>query len=242
MTTYKNHLSSMTKENIAKSVIVIVAILAALLTNYAWANESMAKGVADGIIVKTDAKSVQVIEFKARDDRTLDPQKWRITQKNNRTQIELDLGEPLAHLILLHVAPMSSEKFRVDRQYETSLTLMNEGPHYDLLNWKHYISKWQRLPEVKANTFLSNEITSSEFPTVTTQEIMAAVTDDKEGQSGAGEYALEKRWGTIAAQCKSATDYPCGVSISRVRLKISVKEQGEWKKIHTIDLIIPMGC
>jgi hypothetical protein len=155
-------------------------------------------------------------------------------------RLNLGLGDPMTKSIALHPR-INGREFRVEQRYETSLTLMNEGPHMDLLDWKHYISEWEEVESRNGLTFLSKEVLSDEFPAVTQAEIIMAVRAESEKWSKQGFDEVE-RWIDLARQCTGPTTYPCGVSVSKITLRIRVKESGSWKDIQTIELQIPMGC
>ena len=70
--------------------------------------------------------------------------------------------------------------FKIEQRYETSLTIMNEGPHIDLLDWKHYISERKELETGDGLTFLSKEVSSEEFPEVSQTEIVKTVRKEAE--------------------------------------------------------------
>ena len=53
----------------------------------------------------------------------------------------LDLGESLSGKIVL-ISTEERSEFRVKVQMESSLTIMDEGPHLDLINWKHCSTEW----------------------------------------------------------------------------------------------------
>lgn len=163
----------------------------------------------------------------------------KVTEK--LIQVDLGLGEPIAKLIILHSKMGEDYEFRIEQQYETSLSLMDEGPHMDLLNWKHYVSEWKILESVGRHSFVSKEVVSDKFPKVTTAEIIQATKEQSARWAREG-YNPEERWVKIARKCKIPTEYPSGVSISKVRLKISVKTGKGWKEIHGIDILVPMGC
>ncbi len=153
--------------------------------------------------------------------------------------IDLDLGESEAMTFVL--VPATYYKLKVEQQYETSLTVMAEGPHVDLTNWKHYTSPWEALKPAKKNTFISQpvEIEKPEFPKVVTDEIVEAVTAVVKawGDDDAGA-----EWIELAKQCKSADEYPCAVSVNQIRLKISALVDGVWEEALVIRINVPMGC
>ena len=155
-------------------------------------------------------------------------------------RLNLGLGDPMTKSITLQPR-IDGREFKVEQRYETSLTLMNEGPHMDLLDWKHYISEWEEVESRDGLTFLSKEVSSDEFPTVTSAKIIGAVRAESAKWSKQG-YDVGERWIDLARQCPGPTTYPCGVSVSKITLRIRVKEPDLWKDILTIELQIPMGC
>lgn len=149
--------------------------------------------------------------------------------------VDLELGDSLDNLIFrIHPKPGVKADFTVEQSFETSLTVMQEGPHLDLLDWKHYVAPWQPLKKLSATEFRIRPISETEtqkFPGVTPKEIQAIVT--KEGGATLGKYV---------SKVKGPNDYPCGVGVSKISLRIKVKEDGKEKVIKTVEFLVPMGC
>lgn len=167
----------------------------------------------------------------------LDPDKEeRIEASTGKTStLELELGASVdGQAITLYLSPGETREFKVEQQYENSLTIMDEGPHLDLLDWKHYTSEWQVLEGIGQNKFRAltvEERDSDRFPAVTPAEIYSAVL--KRGG---------KRWADIAKTCKGPNDDWCGVLTSRISFRISALTNGKWTIVHQVDVIVPMGC
>ncbi len=154
--------------------------------------------------------------------------------------IDLGIGDYPHKAVTL--APHSSDTvYRVAQQFETSLTLMNEGPHLDLLDWRHHVSPWMELPSADGLTFQAIEIASESFPAVSREEIVAAVNEERRRSARQG-YDPGDKWTKLAEHCASPTTYPCGVSVSKVRLRVQVAAQGGWRTLQLIEIVIPMGC
>jgi hypothetical protein len=150
------------------------------------------------------------------------------------TYLDLTLGESIERQLIIIHSPVE-QTFKVEMQYETSMALGDEGPHLDLVHWKHHTSPWQTIQPTAANAFPVPEIPEAEltrFPNVTTNDIVAAVRN-----SGA-----EKRWLDLARTCIGPNNGPCYVSTSRISFRISVKQNDAWKLAHTLNFSIPMGC
>lgn len=148
---------------------------------------------------------------------------------------DLDLGNSIENqIIALHPYRNDSREFKIEQQFETSMSISDEGPHLDLTDWKHYTSDWQEIKRLEGNRFLTPKISESDyqrFPKVTSKEIYNAVLK----WSG-------KRWANHARSCKTANDGACLVSVSRISFRIKAKENGRWNIIHNINVFVPMGC
>ena len=154
------------------------------------------------------------------------------------TDIELTLGESIERQLIVINSPAKQE-FKVEMQFETSMAIGDEGPHIDLLDWKHYTSPWRTINPgvggVNDNKYYVPELIEPEFtrfPSATTNELVAALR-----KSGAG-----KRWIDHARTCTGPNSGPCYVSTSRISIRISVKQNTGWKTAHTLNFSIPMGC
>lgn len=151
------------------------------------------------------------------------------------TDVPLEVGDTLDNQILrLHPKKGVKADFRLEQNFETSLTIMAGGPHLDLLDWKHYNSPWLPLKKQNATDFITRRISvkdAEKFPGVTPEEIRAAVK--KHGGT---------EWTNRLGEIKGPNDDPAGVGLSTIRVRIMVRDGGEWKIIHTVNFLVPMGC
>jgi hypothetical protein len=130
----------------------------------------------------------------------------------------------------------SIQQVEIFQNYETSLTLMNGGPHIDLLGWKHYVGDWEQLV-IADGGFQTAEYTDADFerfPEVTTAEIVEVVKD----MPPTGD----NNWAEIAAKCTSPQGFPCAVSISRITLKLVLTYTTGITVERFIIFEVPMGC
>lgn len=149
------------------------------------------------------------------------------------TTVGLDLGDTVEGR-RIHIEGLGADNLRVEQQFQTSLTVMDEGPHIDLVNWMHYTSPWKELKKTLSDSWQCAEITrreAAQFPKVTSAEIHAAVR--KEG----GDY-----WYKLVRKSKGPNDYPCAVSISKIMYRISTRSSRRWVPFGQIHFIVPMGC
>jgi hypothetical protein len=159
--------------------------------------------------------------------------------KNDTIAIELGLGES----ILNQRIKLSSRctNVTIEQQYETSLVIGNEGPHLDLIDWKHYTSDWELLKATAENRFRSKAYSvkdEQKFPEVNNEEIVAAVKTYFESFPG---NRSAPQWISLVKEVSNAHQYPCCVAISRVFFKVKGKSNGKTFE-KTIVFQLPMGC
>jgi hypothetical protein len=182
--------------------------------------------------------SVSVIKFKdlTVEIKSLAPfdNKELKTVFTDKAEFMVDLGETLESSVIV-IKTKKYKDIEIHQAIETSVTIMNEGPHCDLTNWKHYTSDWRKVKTLKSNTFQVtgyNNGESKQFPKVSIQEVMEAA------RKQCGE-----EWDKHIKDIKSIYDYPCDVGISRYFLKIKATDKVSGDKIEkAIVVLIPMGC
>lgn len=127
------------------------------------------------------------------------------------------------------------KKIEVFQRHENSVTIMNEGPHCDLTEWKHYYSEWKKVDyNSKENTFVSasyNQEDWGKFSEVDINELKKAV--EKE----CGAY-----WAEHIKNIENVYEYPSGVSMSRIFFKIVMTDKNDAVTEKIISFEIPMGC
>lgn len=133
---------------------------------------------------------------------------------------------------------ISSEKLtdiKVEECYETSITIQNEGPHCDLIDWKHFTSEWKSLKKNDKGNFITLSFTEEEtnkFPSVKMDDLRKAVKKH-----------CDKHWHDLVKDTKSPTDYPSAVGISRLFIRITaINKETNTTVVKTVIIITPMGC
>ncbi len=153
--------------------------------------------------------------------------------QKDTARIYLELGETIEGRAL-KIIQQKEGRIKLYQRFENSVTVMNEGPHCDLTEWKHYNSEWKEL-KINNNEFLTDSYSEKDwekFIDVDMNELREAVKN----QCGDG-------WAEHIKDVKSPTEYPCGVSTSRIFLKIDFCNQDdETLKERIISFEIPMGC
>jgi hypothetical protein len=149
---------------------------------------------------------------------------------------QLEVGDRIENqLLVLHPRAGAGHEFVVEQRYETSLSVPNEGPHLDLLDWKHYVSPWKALPRAGENRFITlkiDEAEASRFPPVTGDQIRAAVR--REGASA--------EWLELVKDTKGPHGPGVWVGVSKVSFRVKVQERGRWRVVNTFHFMVPMGC
>lgn len=151
---------------------------------------------------------------------------------------EIDLGEDWDGVLELRGLQSSSE-YSVEMQYETSMTIQDEGAHFDLTNWKHYQSEWRPLKATSSTQFVIDELlveNSHKFPFASKDEFLAAVKKLAASRNNGS------KWINLTKTCKGPLDYPCGVGVSKVTLQIYEGPAKNRTLIQKIVMIPPMGC
>jgi len=125
----------------------------------------------------------------------------------------------------------SEGTFRISQQVEYSISLMNEGPHLDLTDWKHAYSKWYILKKEKTKFLIPKSIKKPLFPKTSSAELVKEVRKQKQNE-----------WVDVAKNCKTVNDYPCSVSPSLIKFKIEKKVKSKWIEVGILKLFPAMGC
>lgn len=122
----------------------------------------------------------------------------------------------------------------LEAQYETSVTIQNEGPHLDLLDWRHHTSDWLPLERVSENRFrmpFYSEAEISRFPDVTAADLRQAIA-----AAGGDE------WVQLTRDVRSPHDPPASVGLSAIRLRVTCKRNAGPEATFTLKFPIAMGC
>lgn len=123
----------------------------------------------------------------------------------------------------------------VEQKFETSISLSFEGPHCDMIDWKHYTSPWKKLSKNATGDFRIDTISlkdSERFPKVNEKEFKDAIV------KYCGKEALESFEGKVDIHT-----YPSWVGISRIFIRISGVEKNTQKSASKLLVIlVPMGC
>ena len=180
-----------------------------------------------------------------------DKKKWKLTKKKPSAQVKLEMdytNEYEKVQIRLKPKPGDTREFKIEQQFETSMTINDEGPHLDLLNWKHGLSPWQELSVIKPNIFRGKVITEKDgnrFPAFTKQELCEAVIKQGKQDARSGNYTYDPnddKWLQLVKQKPQEGWIIYSTGVSTIRLRIQAKEGDTWQVIHTVEIARALGC
>lgn len=154
--------------------------------------------------------------------------------QNDTAYVTLDLSGTLEGKFL-KIFHKKYQKVEVFQCYENSVTIMDEGPHCDLTEWKHYYSEWKELPyfsdKNSFKTFKHSEQDSERFISIKIEELKKAVAN-----------FCGERWSNLINNIKHANEYPSGITTSRILLKIILTDKNNHITKKLIVFELPMGC
>jgi hypothetical protein len=131
----------------------------------------------------------------------------------------------------------SSAEYRILQQYRTSMSVSAEGPHLDLIDWRHYDSPWKSLKSLGRNRFRTlpaGQMQDIRFPKTSKSDIV------KEVRRQVGHdwpYLLE-----LVQSCNGPNEGACLVAISSIYLRIQKQVRGRWVDVGLVDFRVAMGC
>ena len=154
--------------------------------------------------------------------------------QKDTVEIYAELGETIEGQ-LISIASNQLTNLKVEQRYETSVTIMNEGPHCDLTDWKHFYSDWNKLQTNKKGQFICNKYNEMEyekFPKISIEDLKQEVKEK------CGE-----EWIKLVEKVTIPTEYPSGVNISRYYFQITGQRKDNGQTVTKLIVIVtPMGC
>ncbi|WCE04519.1 hypothetical protein [Pseudoxanthomonas sp. JBR18] len=145
-----------------------------------------------------------------------------------------EIGETVG-LVQAAQAAGQQVPLRLRVQYQTSLALADEGPHLDLLDWKHCTSAWHAIAvdgNVRFAVLPPSEAESTCFPTFSQSELLAAVRR----QGG------EAHWQNLARGVSRAGEGASYVAPSLLRMVLEQWDGRGWVRVTQLEVALAMGC
>jgi hypothetical protein len=120
-----------------------------------------------------DADTIALIEFK---EISIFINRLKIYDEDNiissngtdTVLINAELGEKFEGQIISYKSEILTDII-IEQRYQTSVTIMKEGPHCDLTDWKHFYSDWKRLEPTSDGQYISDSYSEKEkkiFPNI----------------------------------------------------------------------------
>lgn len=167
-------------------------------------------------------------DVESKDER---PRTFKVVPGEKVSIHDLELGESVEGALVEVIGGASEPAIRVQMQYETSVSIMNEGPHLDLLEWKHFTSAWLDLERDSKGRFRVGTVRDderSQFPQVNRVELLEAV------RTAGGD-----GWAHLVKGVSSPLEYPATVDLSAIRLRLVY---GKFETTFVVEFRIPLGC
>ncbi len=148
--------------------------------------------------------------------------------------LDLDLGETIQGQTF-QIIKSGLRDIKVEQQYETSLSISNEGPHLDLFDWKHFTSDWIKLVPIDKDKYKAISYSDSDeekFPDFTEKELIGYLNSI--GRQGYADL--------IANPTYSDGSKHWWIGLSRVTIKVTGFDKENKLVTRFINFEIPMGC
>lgn len=157
--------------------------------------------------------------------------------------IELELGpgnEPYG--AAFSISKSGGHEYRVSVQFETSLAVGAEGPHIDLIDFKHCLSEWVTADSSDGLHFglpIPTDAQRDCVPKATMPEVRQAL---RAQMVKMGMRDSVDEWLGYLRGVKRAGDEPMYAGISRVFVRVEVRRDGVWTLSGVVVLLPAMGC
>jgi len=173
-------------------------------------------------------RPVLVVRMGRRDDVVEPDRLFRVLLGEKVLVRDLELGDSLEDAVVeLSWGDAPSAAWVVQMQFETSLSIGDEGPHLDLLEWKHFTSEWRDLDRLASTRFHVAALTEearARFPAYKPAELAVAV------RAAGGEEWLERM--------EQGAQGHVDIGVMRLR----VTDPAAPDRPFIVEFLIPMGC
>ncbi len=143
----------------------------------------------------------------------------------------------------LRLSGQNLETVRVTVAHRNVLSLQDEGPHLDLVDWVFYESSEYELEAKKEQpgrfTVDATRLDPHAFPFVARNDFIQAVATHAAKMSP-GDKEAAGRWTALARSCQAPQSYPCQVGVGRVTFRFYAG--AEKKPFKELVLTLPQGC
>ena len=153
---------------------------------------------------------------------------------NDTAKISFEIGEIIGGNSM-RIINCNYDHIDIYQRFENSITIMNEGPHCDMLKWKHYTSGWEKVEKLDKFNYKASSITEEQmeqFIPVDLDEFKKAV-----------KVHCGENWMNLIQDIQTINEYPCGIGTSKIELKIRLSNSETSNALEKIiEFDIAMGC
>jgi hypothetical protein len=153
---------------------------------------------------------------------------------NDTAELYLGLGETIQGQFF-EIVNTRLRGIKVEQQYETSLSISNEGSHLDLFDWKHHTSNWIELNPVDKDKYITMRFSiadQTKFPDFTEKELIKYLISIN----------LQDWANFVKVSADGDGSKNCWIGLSRVTIRISGFDKNNNWVARYINIEIPMGC
>lgn len=178
------------------------------------------------IVIKFDNVSLKLSRLTVLEDSN------SIFLGKDSSYIYADIGETILGG-QIKVLSTSLTDLKIEQRFETSISISDEGAHCDLIDWRHYYSKWTLLKQSGHNSYkcLNPSMKERErFIDLPLQELLDKVKES------CGEV-----WFDRIKKTKTVKAPPIYVGVSRVFIRVTGKINNQ-SVIKIIVIEEAMGC
>ncbi len=146
------------------------------------------------------------------------------------------LGETPENRYLMVKHHQEYRTIEVFQRHRNSVVLSNEGPHCDLVDYKHFNSSWKPLKMFSGPNNIYKTIT---FSPEDSQRFVEVDMSDLKGH--VSEFCGEE-WAELIKDIDSLRDPNIGIELSQIHIRIVMTDIDGYKTEKIIIFEIPMGC
>lgn len=153
------------------------------------------------------------------------------------SESKIEMGKRIEDFDQVSQQILQLKQFKLHYRYETSLSLLDEGKHCDLTDWKHGYSPWKDISEKV------NELGVFELPQASAEDRQTfPVMGISAIKSAYRKHCNGEHWLKKIENLKAADDYPSSIGISKALLLLEgqAEDGGKFRQVYHIELM--MGC
>lgn len=145
--------------------------------------------------------------------------------------------------IVFHSETLS--QVSISYRLETSISILDEGPHCDLIHWKHGATPWKKMEPL--SEFNLEELKYARFKFEATPyklyDTLPFPVSDMDEIRSATRKTCGSDWADHLSNCKTPYDYPCNVGISNFIFRVSYESEKNRETVYSyLKIPVPMGC